>query len=142
MWVLANNTITMARKRTYDATTDAKYFAKIYQLAYARSGHPELAYSLASAASHTRARGYGPFRLLWLRIIPVLQKHGVPSYLWGAYRSFAFEVFNKVLRRAQFPYDVIKMKWGKLDPAIMDEIAEVIGALQPPEPETPQPAQR
>ena len=132
----------MARKRTYDVTTDAKYFGKIYQLVYARTGNHELAFSLASAANSLRARGYGPFRLVWLRVIPILQKHGVPSYMWGAYRSFAFEVFNKVVRRAQFPYDAIKIKWSKLDPAIMDEIAEAIGVLQPPEPEVTQPAQR
>ena len=137
-----DNAIAMARKRTYDATTDAKYFAKIYQLVYARSGDERLAFSLASQANTLRARGYGPFRAVWLSIIPILQKHGIPSYQWGQYRSFAFEVYNKVVRRRQFPYEVLKMKWNRLDPVVMDEIAEAIGALQPPEPETPQPAQR
>ena len=87
------------------------------------------------------SKGFGQYKELYELIKPVLRENGVPSALWGLYRSYAFELENKVRVRGILTLDEIIAMWERkagLSRDVMLAIAEAIG-LEVEKPSQPKP---
>lgn len=118
----------MTRKRRVGLTTPARYTYKAIRL---HGGRPsdELLEQLGHVQNAAWEAGYSTYKDVYDLIKPILHTHEVPSGLWGIYRAFAFEVENKVRQKKLLTADELKQMWirkGGLDPAVMDEIIEVL----------------
>jgi len=102
----------MGRKRREGITTYPRYKGKAYALAFGIfHGQPEMAKEYADSLSLARASGYGVFKTAYAEIIPVLQREGVSSKLWGLMKAFVNEVINKAQVRKTKSVDEIIEDW-------------------------------
>ena len=128
----------MARKRREGISTGIRYRIKMLRT----MGVPipvEWAEEYAIALSQARASGYGPYKLAWEEVKPVLMRMEVPSALHGLYKAYTNEVVNKVQQRKIADLEELIEKWVNLglEPAVLQVVGEtVVRVLQK---QTPQP---
>jgi hypothetical protein len=104
----------MTRKRREGITTYPRYRGKAYSVAFGIfHDQPELAKEYADALALARASGYGVFKTAYHEAIPVLQREGVSSKLWGLMKAFINELINKAQVRKTKTVDDIINDWAE-----------------------------
>jgi len=104
----------MARKRREGITTYPRFRGKAFAVGKGIfAGNEEIAMEYANALALARASGYGVFKTAYYEIVPVLQREGVSSKLWGLMKAFVNEVINKVQRRKIRTLDEVIEDWTR-----------------------------
>jgi hypothetical protein len=131
----------MGRKKQEGVTTRARYLAKMYRIGLAISGgNEEYAKLYAESLLQSRTAGYSPFKDAWNIAKAVLVSQGVSSMRYGVYRSFVFQLINRVIRRGTEDLDDVIRRYveeGGADENILRAIAERIMPQFKPEVTTP-----
>lgn len=119
----------MGKKKKITATSPLRFQYKAIR-AHGGIPPPELLNMLGQTQTSEWNRGFGQYRELYELIKPVLRENGVPSAMWGLYRSFAFEMEAKVRIRGVLSLDELMSNWvkkGGLDQGVMSSIADTLG---------------
>jgi len=119
----------MPKRKKVGATTPLRYTYKAIR-DHGGEPSPELLQMLGQTQQSEWSKGFGQYKELYELIKPVLRENGVPSALWGLYRSYAFELENKVRVRGILTLDELITIWERkagLDRNVMLAIAEAIG---------------
>ena len=134
----------MGRKKQEGVTTRARYLSKMYRIGLAiAGGNEEYAKLYAESLLQSRTAGYSTFKDAWNIAKAVLTTEKIPSMRYGIYRSFVFELINKVIRRGTEDLEKLIEKYveeGGADENILRAIAERI--MPQFKPETTAPAQK
>jgi len=134
----------MGRKKQEGITTYPRYLAKMYRVGLAiAGGNEEIAKLYAEALAQSRTSGYSTFKDAWNIAKAVLTAEKIPSMRWGVYRSFVFQLINRVIRRGIEELDDVIRRYveeGNADENVLRAIADRV--MPQFKPETTAPAQK
>jgi len=134
----------MGRKKQEGVTTRARYLAKMYRIGLAiAGGNEEYAKLYAESLLQSRTAGYSPFKDAWNIAKAVLTAEKIPSMRWGIYRSFVFQLVNRVIRQGKEDLEKVIERYveeGDADENVLRAIAERI--MPQFKPEVTAPAQK
>jgi hypothetical protein len=131
----------MGRKKQEGITTYPRYLAKMYRVGLAiAGGNEEIAKLYAESLAQSRTAGYSTFKDAWNITKAILQSEKIPSMRYGIYRSFVFELINKVVRRGSEELEDVIRKYveeGGADENVLRAIAERVMPQFKPETTSP-----